>query len=524
MLTSGKGNANGGEGTSGESRRQGELFAGQARSFNLPKPGDDRIGVVDVGSNSVRMVVFEGGRRCPSMVFNEKILCGLGVQLAETRRLDPEGCERALAALQRFVSLAPGLKIGALAGIATAAIREAEDGPAFRDLVERRTGIRLTVASGSDEARLAAQGVLFGDPSALGLVVDLGGASMELCPVGRGRPGTGVTTPLGPQRLGSLDNRLPAVRRHVDRILAAEALRFQTPVQRLYLVGGAWRALGRVQIHLSGHPLPILHELEFDTAEALDAAHYVLKRDRADLAEIPGLSQSRIPSLAHAALLLDRLVEHFEPRHGISISGFGLREGVCYAYLPPAVRTQDPLLSTCAGQEHTRARVPGFGSELADWLLKILPMQNEEDERLVRAACHLSDVSWRTHPDFRARSCMEVVTRVNVSSAGHKGRAFMGACLLNRYKGGRKAMQADPAMTLISEDRQELAQQIGALMRLGAAIAGATPGYLAQCPVLVEDGALVMRPRQSARVFVGEHVEKRLVQAARQMDLEARVE
>ncbi|MEL7469427.1 MAG: exopolyphosphatase [Pseudomonadota bacterium] len=508
----------------GETRRQGDLFAGQARSFNLPKPGDDRIGVVDVGSNSVRMVVFEGERRCPSMVFNEKILCGLGAQLAETRKLDPEGCDRALAALQRFVALAPGLKVGALAGIATAAIREAEDGPAFRDLVEQRTGIRLTVASGSDEARLAAQGVLFGDPSALGLVVDLGGASMELCPVGHGRPGTGVTTPLGPQRLGALGDRLSAVRRHVDRILGAEAQRFQRPVKRLYLVGGAWRALGRVQIHLSGHPLPILHELEFDAAQALDVARFILKNNRSDLSEISGLSQNRIPNLGHAALLLERLVEHFEPWRGISISGFGLREGVCYAYLPPAVRTQDPLLSTCAGQERTRARVPGFGSELADWLLKILPMEDPEDERLVRAACHLSDVSWRTHPDFRARSCIEVVTRVNVSSAGHKGRVFMGACLLSRYKGGRKALQAEPAMDLISEDRRELAQQIGALMRLGAAIAGATPGYLSQCPVVVEDGALVIRPQDAARVFIGEHVEKRLVQAARQMDLEARVE
>ena len=154
-------------------KRQGDLFAGQARSFNLPRPGADRIGVVDVGSNSVRMVVFEGDRRCPAMVFNEKILCGLGADLAETGRLAPEGRVRALRALKRFVALAPGLRVGALAGVATAAIREAEDGPEFRDQIELETGIRLSVASGADEARLAAQGVLFGDPEANGLVVDL---------------------------------------------------------------------------------------------------------------------------------------------------------------------------------------------------------------------------------------------------------------------------------------------------------------------------------------------------------------
>ena len=178
--------------------RQGDLFAGQPRSFHLPRPDDDRIGVVDVGSNSVRMVVFEGGRRCPAMVFNEKIMCGLGAELAETGRLSPSGRVRAMRALTRFVTLAPGLRIGALAAVATAAVREAADGAEFRDEVARETGIRLPIATGEDEARLAAQGVLFGNPAARGLVVDLGGASMELCPIGRGRTGRGVTPRSGP--------------------------------------------------------------------------------------------------------------------------------------------------------------------------------------------------------------------------------------------------------------------------------------------------------------------------------------
>lgn len=489
----------------------------------MPRPGDDRIGVVDVGSNSVRMVVFEDGRRCPAMVFNEKILCGLGAQLAATGRLDPDGKIRALRALRRFVALAPGLRVGALAGVATAAIREAEDGPEFRDEIEYETGIRLSVASGADEARLAAQGVLFGDPDASGLVVDLGGASMELCPVGRGKPGTGITTPLGPQRLGSVAGREDAIRREIDRVMGREAIRFQRPVERLYLVGGAWRALGRIQILQSGHPLKVLHEHVFSIDDALELSKLVLAEDADALRDVPGLSYGRLSSLPHAALLLERLARHFEPEHGFALSGFGLREGVCYAHLPPVIRMQDPLLSTCAGMERTRARAPGFSKELAGWLLAAFKAEDAAEERLIRAACHLVDVNWRSHPDRRVNSSLELVTRVNVSSVGHAGRAFIGGCLLNRYKGGRKAMAREPVMALVSERHQERAVQIGALMRLGCTISGAVAGYLPLCPLSVEEKCLTMRPADDAQVLMGEEVEKRLTQAARAMDLEPRI-
>lgn len=469
------------------------------------------------------MVVFEGGRRCPAMVFNEKILCGLGAELTETGRLAPEGRIRALRALKRFVALAPGMHVGALAGVATAAIREAEDGPEFRDQIEQETGIRLSIASGADEARLAAQGVLFGDPEADGLVVDLGGASMEFCPIQRGRVGIGVTTPLGPQRLGGVLGREEAARREIDLVLAGEAARFTQPSSRVYLVGGAWRALGRVQIRHSGHPMSVLHEHRFSTEAALELSKFVLSQPSEDLVKVPGLPSGRIDSLPHAALLLERLARHFEPKDGFILSGFGLREGVCYAYLPPVVRTQDPLLSTCAGQEKTRARGVGFGAELSEWLLKVFTPEDGEEERLIRAACHLVDVSWRSHPDYRTDACMEVVTRVNVSSAGHVGRAFMGACLLNRYKGGRKAMSKERSMALLSERQLDRAVQVGALMRLGCTLSGAVPGYLPQCPLSVEGDAMMMRPTREAMIFMGEEVEKRFSQAARSMGVEARI-
>src|SRR5690606_25090129 len=123
-----------------------------------------RVGVVDVGSNSVRMVVFDGAARSPAYFFNEKVMAGLGAGMGETGRLSPEGRRRALAAMIRFQRLAEGMDATPLTVVATAAVREAEDGPEFRAEVMAATGLRMWVVDGREEARLSAQGVLLGWP------------------------------------------------------------------------------------------------------------------------------------------------------------------------------------------------------------------------------------------------------------------------------------------------------------------------------------------------------------------------
>lgn len=507
-----------GQGSTGGAPPQGVLFPENPQSFDVPRPGKMRIGVVDVGSNSVRMVVYEDGRRCPAMLFNEKALCGLGAQLEQTGRLDPKGMQRALYALERFMALAPGLKVGALVGVATAALREAEDGSAFRDEIEQRTGIRLRIVSGEEEARLSAQGVLFGDPKAHGLVVDLGGASVEFCPLDAGVPLDGVTTPLGPQRLKTTGRDSYLVKALIDESLAPLADRFRDQSSRINLVGGAWRALGRVQLHLSKHPLNILHEYTFEAEAARNLVAWVLKATPDEISALPGVPSARVATLPHAAILLEGLLDHFQPED-LRISGYGLREGVCYDFLPQSLRRRNPLISTCEGQERTRARLPGFGKELANWLETVFAPVDDRERLLMRAACHLSDVSWRAHPEYRSDSCVEVVTRTNVSGAGHKGRAFIAAALLMRYKGGRKALQNERSAQLLSDTEIERASQLGTLMRLGATISGSTPGCLRQCPITIDAAGLHLRPDAQGIHYIGEEVEKRLTQVARSFGL-----
>jgi len=136
--------------------------------------------IVDVGSNSIRLVVYERASRAPLPVFNEKVLCGLARGLDATGRLNPEGVEMALANIDRFTTLAHNMKVTSLDLLATAAVRDAADGEDFMRELERRPGIKAHIVSGKDEARFSGFGVICGMPDASGVMGDLGGGSLQI--------------------------------------------------------------------------------------------------------------------------------------------------------------------------------------------------------------------------------------------------------------------------------------------------------------------------------------------------------
>lgn len=471
-----------------------------------------RIGVVDVGSNSVRLVVFEALARSPAYFFNEKVLCGLGADLSETGRLSPEGRRRALDAIRRFVALARRMKVGVLDGVATAAVREAEDGPEFRDLVERRTGLALRVATGEDEARLAAQGVLLGWPDAEGLVADLGGASLELAQVANGKVGAGRTFPLGPLRLSRLKNG-KAVDALVDEALAEAADLIAAPAGRLYLVGGAWRAMAKIHMKRENYPLQVLHEFELPADRMLALAEAVAVESVESLKKDGTASSARLAVTPLGARVLGRLIRAARPE-AVAISAFGLREGVLYEHLPPELRAEDPLISACRAMESQRARFPGFGRELEAWVAPLFPEAPPPMRRLVKAACLLNDVSWNSHPDYRDVACLETVYRANISGVTHAERAFIGVALGHRYKSSRSRREAAPASELLTPADLAAARRLGRGIRLGAMLSGSAPGVLPRTALSLEGGALRLTLSPAVAELAGEAVTKRLTALA----------
>ncbi|MBL4917382.1 Ppx/GppA family phosphatase [Szabonella alba] len=433
-----------------------------------------RVGVVDVGSNSVRMVVFDGAARSPAYFYNEKLMAGLGKGLAETGRLNPEGRERALIALRRFALLAEGMEIAPLTCVATAAVREAEDGPEFQAQVEAETGLRLWVIDGKEEARLSAQGVLLGWPEAKGIVCDIGGNSMELARIGNGKVGARASSPLGPFRLQQIEGGAEKRRAVIDRVLRRLKDIIKPENDRIYLVGGSWRVIARLDMERRNYPLTVLHEYRMTPKSVLATIDWIAANDPAILRARTGTSAERMELVPLACEMLRELIRVFQPKE-IDVSSYGIREGLLYEQMPERLRARDPLIEAARAAEQTSARLPGFGKKLYNFLLPIFGNEPPERLRLIKAACLLHDTTWRAHPDYRAEVCFDNATRANLGGLDHRGRVFLGLSLLHRYKNSRSGTRLESLFQLLQDDEIRQAEVLGKAMRFGAMFSAKGP-------------------------------------------------
>ena len=436
--------------------------------FNDPKARAlSRVGVIDIGSNSVRLVVFDGAARSPAYFYNEKLMCALGAGMSETGCLNPEGRERALQALKRFKALADGMDLPPLTVVATAAVREADDGQAFQDDVLRETGLRIWVIGGEEEARLSAQGVLLGWPGSYGLVCDIGGSSMELAEISDGRVGRRTSSNLGPLKLRDLKGGQKGRDRHIKEVMRDLADHMGPQPDRLFLVGGSWRAIAKIDMYRQGYPLHVLHEYRMDKKSVSKTVKYIKSEDLEDLRQACGISNARMELVPYAADVLKRLTQIFKPKD-IAISSYGIREGLLYEQMPQELRDRDPLIEACRFAEAKDARLPGFGKKLFSFVSPLFAQNDESRMRLVKAACLLHDVSWRAHPDYRAETCFDNATRANLGGLKHSERVFLGLALLHRYKNKREGTRFEDLEGLLSEKATLDAEVLGKALRFGA--------------------------------------------------------
>ena len=433
-----------------------------------------RVGVVDVGSNSVRMVVFDGAARSPAYFYNEKVMCGLGKGLAETGHLNPEGRARALVALRRFALLARGMNIHNLTVVATAATREATDGPAFQAEVLAQTGLKLWIVDGEEEARLSAQGVLLGWPEAKGVVCDIGGNSMELARIGDGKVTRRVTSPLGPFRLQQIKGTAADRQKHIVKILKGLQAEMKSEGERIYLVGGSWRVIARLDMERRNYPLTVLHEYRMTPRNLLDTIQWILGSDPATLRARIGTSSERMDLVPLACEVLRELIDLLKPSE-IDVSAYGIREGLLYEVMPERLRQRDPLIEAARIAEQISSRIPGTGKMLFEFLAPLFPDASKERIRLTKAACLLHDTTWRAHPDYRAEACFDNATRANLGGLDHPGRVFLGLSLLHRYKNSRAGSRLEPLFRLLTDDQMQDAEILGKAMRFGAMFAVGDP-------------------------------------------------
>jgi exopolyphosphatase/guanosine-5'-triphosphate,3'-diphosphate pyrophosphatase len=449
-----------------------------------PRKRGTSVAVIDIGSNSVRLVVYEEMARSLVSIFNEKTLCGLGREVQSTGLLAPDAVAKALTSLRRFRALCRIMKVGRVHAIATAACRDASNGPEFIAKAEQICRVRIEILSGPREAHLSALGVVSGIHKPDGIVGDLGGGSLELVDIAGHRVRKGVTLPLGTLALQDLSEKsLKRAERIVGTHLAGVPLLRGGAGRAFYAVGGTWRALARIHIIQSGYPLGVMHGYTIPAAEALDFARRLRRLAAANmLANIEAVAEARRPLLAYAALVLEHIIAIARPK-SIVFSTFGVREGLLYDRLPAPERARDGLIAAAQQLNALLSRSARHAEELIGWTDRFAHVvklrETEEDRRLRHAACLLSDISWRVHPDHRGEQTLHLITNGNFGSIDHQGRAFVALSVFFRYAGlSQENQPPEIVQQMIPQAMLERARVLGAAFRVAHLTSAARPGVL----------------------------------------------
>ena len=479
-----------------------------------------RRAVVDIGSNSVRLVVYEGPPRAPIAICNEKALCGLGRDMTDKGGLNPLAVADALATLARFRHILDDLGNPRTQVIATSAVRIAKDGRKFVEAAAA-LGFDVNVISGEEEGELAAYGVACVEPGATGLVGDMGGGSLELAALDNGVVSDCVSLPIGPLSLmhDAHDDFIEAsalVEKHIDGVGFIKPKTFDT----LYAVGGAWRAVARIHMSIRNYPLSVLHHYELSAAQAIEICDLISHQSRRSLEEIPGIPKRRIDTLPLAALVLKSVLKRTKSRK-VSISSGGIREGLLYRELSKRVRKEDPFIAACRFYAERLSPEPRFGDAARAVLEPLFAKSGPSTERVRLGACLLSDVSAYFHPDLRGRHAFDTALRAPFVGVSHEERVWIAVALFRRHQGRSASLPAEQSVLLLSPEAQEEATQFGLALRFVAALAPKAPAALVGCQLERRGDEIIFRAASDRQALMGEFPRRRLVSLAASFDASA---
>jgi len=478
------------------------------------------ISIIDIGSNSIRLVVYEGIARAPTVLFNEKMLAGLGRGIVSTGRLDPEAVTRAIEEFRRFRALSEQAGAKQLYVIATAAAREAVNGPDFIQRAEEILGTRIRVLSGREEAYYSALGIISGFHPAEGIAGDLGGGSLELVDVSGETIGEGITLPLGGLRLQDMSKgSLTTAVRIAHKELSKAKLLKKGANRPFYAVGGTWRNLARLHMNATDYPLAVMHHYEIGVDSALPFLRQVARGDIEKMKGIEAVSKSRRALLPYGAAVLLEVIQAMRPSK-VVISALGVREGFLHSLLSDAQRAEDPLLSAAEELALLRARSLDHARELADWTGEAFAAfgieETEEERRYRRAACLLADIGWRAHPEYRGTQSLNIIAHASFIGVDHPGRAFLALTNYFRHDGVFNDAPVAPIAAIATLRYLERARLLGALMRVVYLLTASMPGVMPDLKWVEQPGgtlALVL-PRSAAALY-GERPLGRLQQLSK---------
>lgn len=479
-----------------------------------------KIAVIDIGSNTVRLVVYENRERAPYVVFNEKVFCGLGRGVAETGLMIEEAMKLSISTLKRFAMLLAKMEINNPRVVATSAVRDAKNGLEFIKRVKDKTNLEIKVLDGLEEARLSGYGVICAVPHASGIIADLGGGSLELAIVEDKKVSNMETLPIGPLRLQDKDGRWidtpkSTVKKHLKKVTWLKSARGK----KLYAVGGAWRSLARVHMKVVGYQHVNMHNYIIPVDEITALARRISKMSLLELDQYrPYISEKRINILSLASLTLYQLLKMTKPSKFV-VSAFGVREGILYDEMDDAVRKQDPLIVGCHQVAQMTGRFPEHGKRLFDWIGPLFEDETDELKRLRLAICILSDVGWRGHPEYRAEKVVAEVLYGRLGGINHWGAGLIAMALYVCYGGSStRNRQVEVAASLIGKEDMLYAKKVGMALRLAQRLSAGTAKGLKLAQLHLTANELYLHVKHEKIDIINDIVEKRLIELANFID------
>lgn len=482
--------------------------------------GGKPVAVLDIGSNSVRLVIYERHVRALTPLYNEKSSCALGRGVAATGRLAEENTARALKAMRRFALVAELMKVEHMYVLATSAVRDAENGPGFSAAVEEIMQAPVRILDGTEEAHFAALGVVSGIPDFNGIVGDLGGGSLEFSHVRSGDDFEGETHQLGVIRLQDDSDTKPSKARSIARKRLTDSALLTSPDNSVFCaIGGTWRSLAKLHQRRCDYPLHMIQHYMADASDVLAMCDEIIKSfeatDSYDNSEI--LSSSRRALIPYGAAVMAETLRagRFDQ---VVFSALGVREGFIYSKLDEKELAADPLLMVCEEMSVLRSRAPAHATDLIEFSEKFVAQcdftETVEEARLRRAACYLSDIGWRGHPDYRGEQSVDLIAYGALIGIDHPGRAFLAETLAVRYMGLKRKSASAKIMKLSGAEGSARARLTGAMMRVAFPMSAGMSSILNRVTFSRDGDILLLELPEDFGFLEGERLQSRLSQLA----------
>ena len=441
---------------------------------------ENKIGLIDIGSSSIRLVIYRAGGRLPHPQFNERDVCRLGEGLAETGMLNQDRVNQALTSLRRFAQIMEASGLDEVKAFATEAVRKAQNSAEFINAAEAIIKAPIQILSGREEAQFAGKGVLSGFVDVDGLVGDLGGGSLELIHVKNM-----VSVKNQPQASLPCGHLVPLAADDVDAMIGELDWASTAKGKVFYAVGGTWRAIATAYTAASKKRIDVVHGL---TLPRKDLIAMIKQIEEAD-GQIKGIPPARRSSMKQAVTVMRAIIKVFDPEE-VVFSSYGAREGLLYDELSNDIRRIDPLLAGVAEFAAMTERYQGLGPALAKKVLPFLETYKIKNQRLTEAVCYLADLSWLDHPDYRASLAIEKMLGLSVVGINHKERAWMAAVLSVRYSGSFPSRSLFRGM--LKRKERETARFVGLVMRMLMTATGGIPALLDQVEITPQKKSLTI--------------------------------